>query len=674
VLALAFLSSQGHADAGGFTFTVTRFDDPIPIVIPVCPADCSFREAVRAANAQPGHDTIILSAGTYTLSQIGEFEDEAATGDVDITDDVTINGVGAQSTFIFDGITDPEREFPEEIIQVHPGATVAISDLSIIGSAGILNLGDLTLDRLSIRNGTDTAVKNGGVLLMSNSTLSGNGNPWRPGGLLDTGNATVINSTITGNWSSALAGGIVSSGANTELLNVTVTNNSSLYADAGGLQSAGNVHLTNTIVAGNQGGDCTENPGGGSISSGGHNLDGDGTCNLTGLGDLPNINPSLAPLDDYGGPTRTHRLRSHSPAIDAGATISCPATDQRGVSREIDGDDDGSPGCDIGAYELDPPCASDAAVGSAGGVAIPDNDSGGASSTLEFIAPGTVTDVNVCLAIPHTWVGDLTVTLQHEDTGTSVTLLDRPWFPATTFGCSGDDIFALFDDGGGPPVEDACAASVPTILGPFTPNEPLADFIGELINGRWTLTAVDNAGGDTGLIDRWTVLFHLAQPTNSPGLSPSATPTSSAAPTATFTPTPTAVPTPTPTPSATPTPSVSGAPTASKPPPTATPTGTPGEGSVVWGDDNCSGSADPVDSLLTLRHDAGLSANTGDCPEMGQLIDAMFASSHPWGDVDCSGGVDPVDSLKILRFDAGLSVGQEAGCPEMGSEVTIIES
>jgi hypothetical protein len=113
-----------------------------------------------------------------------------------------------------------------------------------------------------------------------------------------------------------------------------------------------------------------------------------------------------------------------------------------------------------------------------------------------------------------------------------------------------------------------------------------------------------------------------------------------------------ASPTPTPTPS-----------------PTASPT--PAPTTVAWGDGNCSGSADPVDSLLTLRYDAGLSAETGTCPEMGEVVDVQGASLHPWGDVDCSGAVDPVDSLKLLRFDAGLSVQQGAGCPQMGSQVVI---
>ena len=92
---------------------------------------------------------------------------------------------------------------------------------------------------------------------------------------------------------------------------------------------------------------------------------------------------------------------------------------------------------------------------------------------------------------------------------------------------------------------------------------------------------------------------------------------------------------------------------------------------VVWGDHNCSGSADPVDSLLTLRFDAGLDTGTGECPNLGQVVDVQNASPHPWGDVDCRGEITPVDSLKLLRFDAGFSVAQEPECPEIGSAVLI---
>ncbi|MEX1195622.1 MAG: thrombospondin type 3 repeat-containing protein, partial [Dehalococcoidia bacterium] len=65
----------------------------------------------------------------------------------------------------------------------------------------------------------------------------------------------------------------------------------------------------------------------------------------------------------------------------------------------------------------------------------------------------------------------------------------------------------------------------------------------------------------------------------------------------------------------------------------------------IWGDNNCSGSADPVDALLALRFDAGLPTNTGACPAMGVVVDVLGASPHPWGDIDCTGDVGPVDGL-----------------------------
>jgi hypothetical protein len=92
---------------------------------------------------------------------------------------------------------------------------------------------------------------------------------------------------------------------------------------------------------------------------------------------------------------------------------------------------------------------------------------------------------------------------------------------------------------------------------------------------------------------------------------------------------------------------------------------------AVWGDDDCQNGPNPVDSLLTLRFDAGLPTNT--CFEMGKTYEIAAASPHPWGDADCSGAVDPVDSLKLLRFDAGLSVSQEEGCPLIGADVIVIE-
>jgi hypothetical protein len=89
---------------------------------------------------------------------------------------------------------------------------------------------------------------------------------------------------------------------------------------------------------------------------------------------------------------------------------------------------------------------------------------------------------------------------------------------------------------------------------------------------------------------------------------------------------------------------------------------------MTWGDHNCADGVGPVDSLLTLRHDAGLSTNTGDCPEFGSAVPAS-GPALTWGDIDCDGAIGAVDALKVLRHDAGLSVQQEEGCPEIGEPI-----
>jgi hypothetical protein len=53
-----------------------------------------------------------------------------------------------------------------------------------------------------------------------------------------------------------------------------------------------------------------------------------------------------------GVTTPTMALGEGSPAIDAGGSAGCVATDQRGVARPIDGDEDGTATCDIGAFEF----------------------------------------------------------------------------------------------------------------------------------------------------------------------------------------------------------------------------------------------------------------------------------------------------------------------------------
>jgi beta-lactamase superfamily II metal-dependent hydrolase len=135
-------------------------------------------------------------------------------------------------------------------------------------------------------------------------------------------------------------------------------------------------------------------------------------------------------------------------------------------------------------------------------------------------------------------------------------------------------------------------------------------------------------------------------------------------------PTPPATPTPTLTPNAS-TPIPTQPPT---PAPTPTPQPTPYIWARLWGDIDCSNAINPVDSLKVLRWDAGLSVlyQTAECPHVGGPVPDASVASGPvtaWGDLDCSGSVDPVDSLKTLRHDAGLNVVQTALCPPIGLSV-----
>jgi hypothetical protein len=94
-------------------------------------------------------------------------------------------------------------------------------------------------------------------------------------------------------------------------------------------------------------------------------------------------------------------------------------------------------------------------------------------------------------------------------------------------------------------------------------------------------------------------------------------------------------------------------------------------GALTWGDWNCSGTADPLDAFLTLRFDAGLTASTGECPSLGEVVEVAGASPHAWGDADCDGAVTSVDSLRLLRHDADLAASQEPECPAIGSPVLV---
>jgi len=144
-----------------------------------------------------------------------------------------------------------------------------------------------------------------------------------------------------------------------------------------------------------------------------------------------------------------------------------------------------------------------------GSVAIPDNNTTGVDNTLNGFA-GALLDMDVYVKINHTYVGDVVVTLRH-DAGVPVTLIDRPGVPASSFGCSGDNVDATLSDEGTAPVESTCGSSSPVISGILVPNETLSAFDGQDFAGAWVLNVSDRVGSDTGNLVRWCLLPSQAQ-------------------------------------------------------------------------------------------------------------------------------------------------------------------
>jgi RHS repeat-associated protein len=242
----------------------------------------------------------------------------------------------------------------------------------------------------------------GAGISIANSTISGNSASQRGGGIFNldllydhphgyhhgpyygpsfywsTSEVEIENSTISGNYTtepSSSGGGVSMHGGLLHLASSTVTGNRS--ATGGGIYAydlatmygsyytlygpLSAVSMQSSIIAGNTLRDqstpsdiegplevdevlSTHNLIGHAATAGG--LDHDVLHNIVGIAGAGVLDPKLAPLGDYGGPTKTHASLPGSPAIDKGYLTALPH-DQRGAgfARVINGTRD------IGAVE-----------------------------------------------------------------------------------------------------------------------------------------------------------------------------------------------------------------------------------------------------------------------------------------------------------------------------------
>jgi len=386
----------------------------------------TIEAALTLADATAEDDTINLAAGTYNTSST----DTVA----DINSNVSIVGASTQNTFIDGGASLRGVAVNSSTTA---GTTASLSNLTIqngfdSGSGaegtGIRNNGNLTLDQVVVQNNNTSDGDGGGIftgraapdpaalLVITNSTISGNRSNGRGGGISNggrgigdpdyAGTLIMVNSTVSGNTSGvnpdgeSAGGGIYNhSNSTVTLFNVTVADNTAnstsglggtTNGGGGVFNNSGTFNVNNSLVADNNDAsvvnadDCF----GALSSTQGYNLvENMSGCTLGGtiVGNITGADPVLATLANNGGATSTQALLAHSPAIDAGNPSGCldnngtaMTKDQRGSVRPVAGISGGTAICDIGAFEA---AAGTTPSGGGGG--------GGCSLTLDGGKPLT---------------------------------------------------------------------------------------------------------------------------------------------------------------------------------------------------------------------------------------------------------------------------------------------
>jgi len=216
---------------------------------------CSVRQAILEANATAGTDTIMVPAGTYTLSLAKVLGDYSGNhGALYVNDSVNIVGAGQNTTIIQAGPLGDSSGTPNgvdmvmavnEDINPFTDATASISNLTLqnghnlgtngndgdggcmefdTGSSGTANL---TLTSVTLNN-CDTTQGSGAGIAIFNFTNPG------------TGFATISNSIIQNNsavnsMAIAVGGGVwVSAGSRMVMTNSQVTNNKIMQVNGAG--------------------------------------------------------------------------------------------------------------------------------------------------------------------------------------------------------------------------------------------------------------------------------------------------------------------------------------------------------------------------------------------------------------------------------------------------------
>ena len=120
------------------------------------------------------------------------------------------------------------------------------------------------------------------------------------------------------------------------------------------------------------------------------------------------------------------------------------------------------------------------------------------TSIINVPNPGLLVDLDLQLDITHTWDADLDVFLIAPD-GTEVELF-------SDVGGSGDNFENTYlDDEADTSIADGTAP----FTGSYRPIGSFSDFDGSIITGDWTLSVTDDAGGDQGTLNGWSLFMDV---------------------------------------------------------------------------------------------------------------------------------------------------------------------
>jgi hypothetical protein len=285
-LALAFaLCARPEVAMAAPTFTVNNvFDvgaDPADTDYSVCRtsasnSNCTLRAAIMKANHFAGGGvTINIPAGTYTITipKGSPIDNDETKGDLNILQNLTINGAATPTTIVDGGGLD-------RVFQVKAGTTVTISNLTVQNAfasggaigGGIVSAGNLTLNNLHLTKNTTTS--GGGLGSVESSavlnfcTIDYN-NAGSGGAIADISSTVTLNNCTLANNTAASQGGALylQRGSSSDFVGIATLNNSSVSGnhalDGGGIHinvAAGSCTVTvnnstiNANLASNDGG------------------------------------------------------------------------------------------------------------------------------------------------------------------------------------------------------------------------------------------------------------------------------------------------------------------------------------------------------------------------------------------------------------------------------------